>query len=474
MNTVCQPALVPSHMGGPMRETTRRVAVTAAMTMLAMAGYGCEGEAESGGGGPVIVVEFDGGAGGSGRAEVPGQTPDEVPDPGTPEPTPTPDPEPPPEPTGSEVGAPCERDFDCDTICASSEQGDYCTRSCEEQACPEGFICSNLLRERGERQCQRSEGVFDATPGDGGTVQLLAAGVGLRWSLDYAVDRYDLYLGEGADPPLLAADIEPAPSTLPALAQYTVPAEMLRVGRTYRWQVVAHVGDEEIVSPVWRFETRAPLLYQGACPDQRWLNIDGRRYDTVQIGDDCWINRNLMIGEDAVDGVFSLDDGIVQRGCPERGAHAGCSLEGYYTWWEAHNQYPDPLEPNLVGRSICPDGWEIPSRAQWATFMRAAGEVSIGVAADNLGLSATSGFLSARSRDYDRCDDPNGPDRVTCTRFEGSQSYTRGGWFWTSDAGDTEIRYISIELNEARDGYAHRFGTNTPHFGYSLRCVRAD
>ncbi|MGC9343479.1 MAG: FISUMP domain-containing protein [Bacteroidales bacterium] len=99
---------------------------------------------------------------------------------------------------------------------------------------------------------------------------------------------------------------------------------------------------------------------------------DETRYQTVQIGDQCWIAQNMNIGV-IVEDHDQTDNGIIEKTCwgndPEN-----CEIfGGLYTWEEAL-QYS--VGENNQG--ICPEGWHIPTMEEWKALSDFLGEDSAG------------------------------------------------------------------------------------------------
>ncbi len=93
---------------------------------------------------------------------------------------------------------------------------------------------------------------------------------------------------------------------------------------------------------------------------------DGTTYDVILVGEQCWFGQNLRIGNVINSGSSQSDNGTIERYCYSNSG-ANCNNNhpnepdgGLYTWDEAMG-YSDV---ELV-QGICPDGWHIPSDADW-------------------------------------------------------------------------------------------------------------
>jgi uncharacterized protein (TIGR02145 family)/uncharacterized repeat protein (TIGR02543 family) len=88
---------------------------------------------------------------------------------------------------------------------------------------------------------------------------------------------------------------------------------------------------------------------------------DGQQYETVQIDDQCWMAVNLNIGE-RIDGNQNMsDNGALEKYCYDDDP-ANCGTYGGLYQWDEMMQYI--TQEGVQG--ICPEGWHVPSDAEWA------------------------------------------------------------------------------------------------------------
>jgi uncharacterized protein (TIGR02145 family) len=92
---------------------------------------------------------------------------------------------------------------------------------------------------------------------------------------------------------------------------------------------------------------------------------DGKNYNTVMIGTQCWFSQNLNIGT-RVDGiVIQLNNSVIEKYCYNNDTSICYIYGGLYLWDEMMN-YTTSSNSNPSGRQgICPIGWHIPSDAEW-------------------------------------------------------------------------------------------------------------
>lgn len=93
---------------------------------------------------------------------------------------------------------------------------------------------------------------------------------------------------------------------------------------------------------------------------------DGNTYDVLLIGEQCWMQQNLRVGIEISGGTSQTNNATDEYYCYSdssancTGNHPNEPDGGLYTWDEAM-EYTD-IE---LARGICPDGWHIPSDADW-------------------------------------------------------------------------------------------------------------
>ena len=188
---------------------------------------------------------------------------------------------------------------------------------------------------------------------------------------------------------------------------------------------------------------------------------DGQTYRTVQIGDQVWMAENLN---------FETDESVCYNDSVEY-----CDKYGrLYTWaaamdsagmWTTNGKgcgYRETCSPTYPVRGVCPEGWHLPSKAEWETLFNAVGGESTagkvlkstsgwddnGNGTDTFGFSA----LPAGNRDYGGSYNGEGDD----------------AHFWSSTEYDSSFAFnmfLGYNFN-----YAFLF--NFKYYGFSVRCLQ--
>ena len=125
---------------------------------------------------------------------------------------------------------------------------------------------------------------------------------------------------------------------------------------------------------------------------------DGRSYSTVQIGTQCWMAENLNIGTMVDPGTGQTDNSVTEKFCYENDPSNCDTYGGLYQWGEIMEYVTTE-----GAKGICPDGWHIPTDAEFCTLEN---EVDAGIiscsrngwegsdAGGNLKITGTSHWLS--------------------------------------------------------------------------------
>ena len=102
------------------------------------------------------------------------------------------------------------------------------------------------------------------------------------------------------------------------------------------------------------------------------IDIDGNFYNTVQIGNQCWMKENLRTTKyvDNTEIPTSTDDFSLPFRCAPNGDESNVSTYGYLYNWAAVMKGSPSSESNPSGvQGICPNGWHLPSNAEWSQLI---------------------------------------------------------------------------------------------------------
>ncbi|HSL90539.1 MAG TPA: FISUMP domain-containing protein [Ignavibacteriaceae bacterium] len=186
------------------------------------------------------------------------------------------------------------------------------------------------------------------------------------------------------------------------------------------------------------------------------VSYGGKDYNTVLIGDQCWLKENLDVGEMIQGASNQTNNSIIEKYCYGNNP-ANCSTYGGFYQWDEMMQYS--TTPGTQG--ICPDGWHIPTLAEFETLkatvnndgnaLKAIGQGTGGGAGTN-----TSGFSALLTGLRSVYGDFNGLGFTTD--------------FWSST--EYSITYYAINLRLNRSGSTINLLSSEKVNGHSVRCIK--
>lgn len=204
-----------------------------------------------------------------------------------------------------------------------------------------------------------------------------------------------------------------------------------------------------------------------SCGDPIIDTRDNQSYNTVQIGDQCWMAENINVGT-IINGTTQTDNNVLERYCYEN-SEAICDIYGgLYEW-------PEAMQYSTSGgaQGICPEGWQIPKDGDWLVLdnflggaavaggkMKSTGTIEQGTGlwyAPNTAATNESGFsgLPGGFFAFNNC---SYLELGNTGYFWSSSQYTTTGAFWHG-----------LYSNSAGVDRQAGNGTN----GFSVRCIKA-
>ncbi len=206
-------------------------------------------------------------------------------------------------------------------------------------------------------------------------------------------------------------------------------------------------------------------------------NRDGQVYPTVQIGNQCWMAKNLNIGKMIQKKEIQANNGIIEKYCYDNLEEHCNNFGGLYQWREVIS-----YKGNSQG--ICPTGWHIPSEAEWQELIQFLGGSKIaGIQLkspdknywyypDNVSPWTTSPIFYKSKRKKRRKQghvDPNGSGfnargagylDGSPRRFDGIRELVL---YWTSSQSALKVYYHNSMVNKYGQG---------KKVGASARCLK--
>ena len=188
---------------------------------------------------------------------------------------------------------------------------------------------------------------------------------------------------------------------------------------------------------------------------------DGKTYNTVQIGTQCWLQQNLNYGTRIDSTSDQTNNNIPEKYC-YKNLESNCDVFGGLYQWDEAMQY----STTEGVKGICPTDWHLPTDAEWTKLtdylggqnvaggkMKEAGCTHWG--SPNTGASNSSGFTTL----------PGGY-RSPYGYFGSLNSYA---YLWSSTQLDATLAWGRFP------GYNYEFVAYTyidkPN-GFSIRCLK--
>lgn len=197
-------------------------------------------------------------------------------------------------------------------------------------------------------------------------------------------------------------------------------------------------------------------------------DADGNTYNTVVIGEQCWMKENLNVGTRINQGNQQQSGNGIEKYCYNDLSSNCTTYGGLYQWAEAvqylngatNSASPEPAFSGNV-QGICPVGWHIPTTAELQSLSTAISNSGNALKAVGQGSGAgagtnTSGFSALLAGTEDT---------------ESFSGLTTRAYFWSS-AYDSENGYNANYIFLTNDTPNVNFVTSTKGQAFSIRCLK--
>ena len=175
---------------------------------------------------------------------------------------------------------------------------------------------------------------------------------------------------------------------------------------------------------------------------------DNKVYPTIQIGTQCWMQKNLNYGTSLQGTTGQTDNCVNEKYCYSNDP-ANCTLYGGLYQWDEVMGYSNT--PGAQG--LCPPGWHIPTQAEWITLFNAS--LTQGMAGKPLQDSIFNGLRAKES----------GVDYSNITwKLQGFATI-----FWSSNSFGA-IKALSHGMNLLNFGVSDYYSNRSNAF--ATRCLK--
>jgi uncharacterized protein (TIGR02145 family) len=96
---------------------------------------------------------------------------------------------------------------------------------------------------------------------------------------------------------------------------------------------------------------------QNPCPNLATVVYEGKTYNTVAIGNQCWLKENLDVGTQINGSLEQTNNSLIEKYCYGDLAANCTTYGGLYQWNEAMQYVTTPGT-----QGICPIGWHLPTQ----------------------------------------------------------------------------------------------------------------
>ncbi|MCX6234148.1 MAG: M6 family metalloprotease domain-containing protein [Bacteroidetes bacterium] len=205
----------------------------------------------------------------------------------------------------------------------------------------------------------------------------------------------------------------------------------------------------------------ASLLSPDECGNT--ITYEGKTYNTIQIGIQCWFKENLNIGTQIDTKINQTNNGIIEKYCYNN-LETNCTVYGGLYQWNEMMQYATTEEI----QGICPTGWHIPSNTEWWNLSNYLGSFFVvgGLLKEtgfehwltpNTGATNSSGFNAI----------PGGLYEKQYSLFTYLTTYAH---FWSSSEYDTaNAKGWYLQYNSNRISWSNFW---VKSYGFSVRCLK--
>ncbi|NQT76919.1 MAG: PKD domain-containing protein [Bacteroidetes bacterium] len=207
------------------------------------------------------------------------------------------------------------------------------------------------------------------------------------------------------------------------------------------------------------------------CPGLETITYGGQVYNTVLIGDQCWLKENLNIGL-MIDGSMDQEDNdTIEKYCYDNDP-VNCEIYGGLYEWGEVMQYV--LDSGAQG--ICPEGWHIPTDDEWK-ILDGTADSQYPVGDPEWDKDEGRGYDAGKNlkSTFGWFDDGNGTNLYGFRSLAGGNRnnngfsvLTRAACFWTSTYGDPQAW---SHIFDSSVDYSIRSRQNWS-LGFSIRCIK--
>jgi uncharacterized protein (TIGR02145 family) len=231
------------------------------------------------------------------------------------------------------------------------------------------------------------------------------------------------------------------------------------------------------------------------CPTSQITDYDMNTYNTVAIGNQCWTETNLKVtkyndgtailsestgGSNGLSSTWqNLETGAYTIYGNESSTSTNATNYGFlYNWYAAAGIITNGGAAST--KNICPDGWKVPSDADWTTLIQYIDNTASGTAVGSQSTTA-GGKLKSTTLWIAGSPDMPGTDNYGFGALPGGTRVSGGSFsdigvrafFWsTTDSGTNSAWGRSLYNYSLGVFRSHDSGNDYKSSGASIRCLK--
>jgi len=197
------------------------------------------------------------------------------------------------------------------------------------------------------------------------------------------------------------------------------------------------------------------ILHTQVCPETPTVTYSGKTYNTVKIGNQCWLKENLNVGTMINGNQDQTDNSIIEKYCYGNNP-ANCNTYGGLYQWDEAMQYTT----SEGSQGICPPHWHIPTNVEFETLKASVNNDGNALKAIGQGYGDGAGT------------DTSGFSALLAGGRNDNGFFSILGWFthfWSSTEISTSNAY-RMDLDSS--GSSITLYSTEKDFGYSIRCLK--
>ncbi len=204
---------------------------------------------------------------------------------------------------------------------------------------------------------------------------------------------------------------------------------------------------------------RVTIVVAFECGTNDVKDQDNNYYNTINIGNQCWMKENLNVGQMILSSSDQSNNSTIEKYCYDDDANNCATCGGLYQW----NEMMQYLTAESV-QGICPEGWHIPSDDEWKTL-----EMSLGMSLTDANKGGWRGSPIGTSLKQGGA---SGFDALLCGRCSETKIFLLNGSNGYIQSSTQSNENMYIRGLEDTSGEVGRINEQPKTAAFSVRCIQ--